>query len=143
MVLTFIFIIIFWLLIITSGISNAVMDCVDDHFEKSIFKDCHFIWKYWNKNETWKNKYKDDLVTPKFPGSTTILVMFTDPWHFFKMLCFFSLIIAIPCAMAVAILSVNFFLQKWWILFIIPVIIKLVHQFTFHAFFTWIFSKKS
>lgn len=130
-------------MIITSGISNAVMDCVDDHFEKSVFKNCHFIWEYWDKNETWKNKYKADLITPKFLGSTTILVMLTDPWHFFKMLCFFSLIISIPIAMVVAILLFTDLSKQWWWFIIIPIVIKLVHQFTFHAFFTWIFSKKS
>lgn len=137
------FISLYWIFVIISGICNAVMDCVDDHFEKSIFRNSHFIWKHWGKNDTWKNKYKDDLKTPKFIGSTTIFVMFTDPWHFFKMLTFFSLIIAISFAMIVAILSATVLLKFWWILILIPIATKIVHQSVFHTFFTWIFAKKS
>lgn len=36
---------------------------------------------FWNPNYSYMNKYKEDLSTPKFFGSTTFLVWLTDGWH--------------------------------------------------------------
>lgn len=37
-------------------------------------------------DEAWKNKYKGDLKTPKFFGSTTFLVWTTDVYHLTRMI---------------------------------------------------------
>ena len=79
------------LLVLLAGLSNGVMDTLQFHYSKSIFrKDSLF----WNPAMSWKNKYKTSggellkPLTPKFPGSTTFLVWTTDGWHLFQMIMF-------------------------------------------------------
>ena len=78
-----------------SAISEAVMDKINFHFDKSIFFDKKNKL-FWNPNESWKNKWKDDLKTEKFPGSSTIFVFTTDAWHLFKFFKNTSLFIGLP-----------------------------------------------
>jgi hypothetical protein len=73
-----------FLLIIFSGLSEAIMDKLNFHFEKSIFSNEKYKQKFWNPIESWKNKWKDDLKTERFLGSSTIFVFTTDAWHLFK-----------------------------------------------------------
>lgn len=127
-----------------SAISNSIMDCTDDHYDKSVFKGCTFIWKHWDKNETWKNKWEngDPAQGEKFFGSSRWFVGLTDPWHFFKGMCFWFLAFSIAPAMIASILLFDDLHQWWWFL-VTPFIVKIVYSSTFHIFFTWIFIRKS
>lgn len=73
-----------FLLIIFSGVSEAIMDKLNFHFDKSIFSNEKYKQIFWNPIESWKNKWKEDLKTEKFLGSSTIFVFTTDAWHLFK-----------------------------------------------------------
>lgn len=90
--------ILLWLCVILAGVCKAVKDTLQFHYGNSIFSKLNP--QYWNADVSWKNKYKEDLKTPKFWGSTTVFVMFTDAWHLFDMLntlllffaCFFTVL---------------------------------------------------
>ena len=71
-------------MMINVGVFNAIMDTLMFHYHISVFKRFKAI--FWNPEISWKNKYKDDLKTPKFLFSTTMLVWVTDAWHLFKTL---------------------------------------------------------
>ena len=79
--------------LVIAAICKAVKDAVEFHYDYSIFSK--FNAKYWNPSISWKNKYKGDLKTPKFWGSTTVFVMFTDAWHLFDFLQLVSFLLAI------------------------------------------------
>ena len=70
-----------YILTVVAGFCEVVMDTLQFHYHNSVFKSES---KFWNPEESWKNKYKDDLKTPKFIGSTTLFVFTTDGWHLFK-----------------------------------------------------------
>jgi len=62
-------------LILLCALSNAIMDLSsEDKFSKS----------WMNKNQSWKNKWKngDKEQGERFFLSSTVLVGFTDLWHF-------------------------------------------------------------
>ena len=87
-----------------AGISKAIMDKLQFHYHKSIFKfnPVKFNQQFWDPLISWQNKYKADSMTePKFYGSTTFLVALTDAWHLFQMIMIFTLF------MGVAITSYN------------------------------------
>jgi hypothetical protein len=73
-------IIIILILSFLSGVSNAVIETVRNHPQRSIFPQTY----WWNLGmESWKNKYVDrDALKPR----TKTLVQFTDAIHFFKVL---------------------------------------------------------
>jgi hypothetical protein len=71
------------------------MDKINFHFDKSIFFDKKNKL-FWNPSESWKNKWKEDLKTEKFTGSSTIFVFTTDAWHLFKFFKNTSLFIGLP-----------------------------------------------
>ena len=75
------------ILVLLAGISEAVMDKLQFHYDKSVFISLpHQI--FWDPLISWKNKWKDGDKNngEKFWGSSTIFVGFTDAWHFFKLL---------------------------------------------------------
>ncbi len=74
------------LLFALSGLAEAIMDTLQFHYGKSIFKN--FKQEFWDPSISWKNKYKDGepAAGPKFWGSTTFFVGITDGWHFAKLL---------------------------------------------------------
>jgi len=88
--------IIIAVLLILAGISKSVMDTVNFRFNESIFSNLK-RQNWWNPKESWKNKYKDRDPSkgPAFPGSTTFLVWVTDAWHFFQMITYTALQLAI------------------------------------------------
>ncbi len=83
-----------YLLIILAGISEAVMDKVQFHYNKSIFSKLNGL--FWDPSISWKNKWKSDLKTERFKGSSNIFVFTTDAWHLFKFLRNLFLFIGIP-----------------------------------------------
>ena len=109
------------LLVILSGISKAIMDTIQFHFDKSVFKGEWFDPnKSWNNKYTWSNnKFLSWLLQNP-------LVFLTDAWHFFGMI------------QRMSIFSILFFHITWWWVPILYVIFAL----TFHIFFTYIFIKK-
>ena len=93
---------IFLLLIFLSGVSNAIMDTLADHYGISIFSNKFFTQEFWRKNLSWKNKYKErgdtkivNLIEKLDDGP---LVFLTDGWHLFQMFwrvtLFFAILIA-------------------------------------------------
>ena len=78
------------ILVGVSAMAEAIMDKLNFHFEKSIFVNKE-NQLFWNPIESWKNKWKEDLKTEKFIGSSTIFVFTTDAWHLFKALRTFFL----------------------------------------------------
>jgi hypothetical protein len=84
------------LLVIFASISEAIMDKIQFHYEKSIFHNEKYKQSFWNPNQSWVNKWKKDLKTEKFLGSSTIFVFTTDAWHLFKFFRNTSLFIGLP-----------------------------------------------
>jgi hypothetical protein len=84
--ITIILFVIFLLFIMISGASEAVMDKVQFHYEKSIFwNEEKYKQNFWDPERSWVNKYKPGSTSePKFWGSTTYFVFTTDAWHLFK-----------------------------------------------------------
>ena len=74
------------LFIIIAGASEAVMDKVQFHYNKSIFwNEEKYKQNFWDPTRSWVNKYKQgSTYEPKFWGSTTFFVFTTDAWHLFK-----------------------------------------------------------
>ena len=72
-------------LIILSGISEAIMDTLQFHYDTSIFKKFK-NQRFWYPGFSWMNKWKggDPKNGERFLGSSTIFVGFTDAWHLFK-----------------------------------------------------------
>ena len=83
------------ILVGVSAMSEAIMDKLNFHFEKSIFVNKE-NQLFWNPIESWKNKWKEDLKTEKFIGSSTIFVFTTDAWHLFKFIKNTCLFIGLP-----------------------------------------------
>lgn len=87
------------LLVIAASISEAIMDTIQFHYERSIFKldPIKYNPLFWDASISWQNKYKENSMTEeKFYGSKTIFVFLTDAWHFFKFLRNLFLFIGLP-----------------------------------------------
>jgi hypothetical protein len=67
------------------GFFEAVMDKIQFHYNKSIFRNFK-NQQFWNPKISWKNKWKngDKNNGEKFPFSSTIFVFTTDAWHLGK-----------------------------------------------------------
>jgi hypothetical protein len=77
-------IIIGTLLVATAGVAKAVMDKLQFHWERSIFKLDPERWppEWWNPALSWSRKYREGSMTEeRFPGSKTVFVGLTDAWH--------------------------------------------------------------
>lgn len=72
------------LLYCIGGIFDALMDTCSDHFSISIFKNKNP--NYWNKNQSWTNKYVNNDPTQGFKRWHGIIIpaALTDAWHLFK-----------------------------------------------------------
>lgn len=91
------------LLFFLAGTSEAIMDKLQFHYNRSIFKKFK-NQLFWDPSVSWKNKYKDGDPTKdeKFYLSKTLFVGFTDAWHLFKLLRTFFIFLGIlflfiPC----------------------------------------------
>ena len=91
-----IFTILGFLFITFAAVSESIMDKIQFHYDKSIFKNSKYNQLFWNPIESWKNKWKEDLKTEKFIGSSTLFVFTTDAWHLFKFFRNTSLFIGLP-----------------------------------------------
>jgi hypothetical protein len=118
---------IVFLLIIFSAVSEAIMDKLNFHYEKSIFSNNEkYNQLFWNPIESWKNKWKEDLKTEKFLGSSTLFVFTTDAWHLFKFFKNTSLFISLGL---IGFISYN------------PIIIAIIARILYGILFTLFFDK--
>ena len=86
------------ILVSIAGMSKAIMDNLQFHFNRSIFKfdPVKYNQKFWDPTLSWVNKYKEGSMTePKFLGSTTYFVFTTDAWHLFQMIMLICLFVGI------------------------------------------------
>jgi hypothetical protein len=82
------------ILVSIAGVSKAIMDNLQFHFNRSIFKfnPVKYNQQFWDPTLSWQNKYKEGSMTePKFFGSTSYFVFITDAWHLFQMFMFICL----------------------------------------------------
>jgi hypothetical protein len=84
------------ILIVLAAVSESIMDKLQFHYEKSIFSNESYKQTFWDPSKSWVNKWKEDLKTEKFLGSSTIFVFTTDAWHLFKFIRNTSLFIGLP-----------------------------------------------
>lgn len=106
---------------------KGLCDTIQFHFHTSIFAK----WSnFWNPEQSWKFKYADDLISERFPLSTTIFVAFTDAWHLFQGFQFWSLAIALGFA---ATLKMDIKDKKGLIILI--VVARTLHQIGFYIMY--------
>lgn len=119
-----------FLLIAFAAASEAVMDKIQFHYERSVFPE-KANQNFWNPALSWINKWKDSSAREeKFPGSSTIFVFTTDAWHLFKFFRNTSLFIGLPLL----------FLNPIHII-ISMVIARIVYGLVFTLYFDKILSK--
>jgi hypothetical protein len=84
-------------LLFLAGALNATMDVLSFRYKTSIFSKYTKLQAFFNPQESWVNKYKDNnpKLGPKFFGSKTFLVFLTDAWHLAKMLMITAFTLAI------------------------------------------------
>lgn len=113
----------------------SIMETLDDHWEVSIFK--HWKWSshFWNKSESWDNKYYHVIVHPEKWYQIiynylweSVLTPFTCGWHLTKAFMQVSFILAI----------ITYTGFKWMDVVIYPVI----HFITFELFYSRILKWK-
>jgi len=108
--------------IMLSGVSEAIMDKLQFHWEKSIFviNPTKYNPLFWNPTISWKNKWKEgtDYKVEKFRGSTSIFVFTTDAWHLFKFFKNTTMFLAIFFAMVA--ITFNPFIP---IMYLIPLVV--------------------
>ena len=72
-----------------AGFFKAVMDKLQFHWHRSIFKHDRLRYNplFWNPEISWANKYEvgTNYNVEKFKFSTTLLVFLTDAWHLAQM----------------------------------------------------------
>jgi hypothetical protein len=122
---------------------NAIMDTLADHFNTSIFTNEYFTKEFWNKNLSWKNKYKErgdshiaNLIEKLDDGP---LVFLTDGWHMFQMFWRVTLFIGIILARYTT--EVNFTGVLWMDSIIIFGIISTVYLSGFVLFYNKVLVK--
>jgi len=84
-------------LIILASISEAIMDKIQFHYDKSIFSNDKYKQTFWDPTKSWVNKWKDSSAKDeRFLGSSSIFVFTTDAWHLFKFFRNTFLFIGLP-----------------------------------------------
>jgi hypothetical protein len=84
------------ILVIISGICNAVMDIISFKYYTSVFSKLNA--RFWNPEISWKNKYinfNPNMGRRKLFWRINYPVQITDAWHLFKTLGIFLYIFAI------------------------------------------------
>jgi hypothetical protein len=118
-----------------AAVTNAAMDELQFHFDKSIFSKMESHRKWLDPKISWHNKWKngDSTQGEAFWGSSTVFCGFTDAWHFFKglMISCFVLAIMIPVARLVSL--------RWYFWVLIFFGLNLLYGFVFELFFSKLF----
>jgi hypothetical protein len=117
-----------FILLVISGISKAIMDKINFHYGKSVFRKKNAM--FWHPVVSSQNKYKDGIKKrgPKFFGSTTFLVWTTDAWHLFGM------IRGITFASVFLLLGLDG--APWWMVLLAYALDKVI----FEVYFKWFFN---
>lgn len=136
------FTIITLIFVAISGASEAVMDKVQFHYDKSIFayNPVRYYKLFWDPRLSWENKWTDSSGRhEKFPGSSTIFVFLTDAWHLFKFIKNTSIFISLFFgAMAASLLLSNVFIS----ILIATLSARIIYGLTFTLFFDKILQVK-
>ena len=113
---------------IVAAICESVMDVLQFHYMRSLFKDFKNNI-FWDPEISWRNKYKkgDPKEGPKFIGSDTLFVGFTDGWHLFKMFRTFCIFLGI------FFLLLQF--TSFWVSLLIVVVIRIFFGIAFTIFY--------
>lgn len=73
------------LFVAAASVSEAIMDKIQFHYDKSTFSQDKYKQTFWDPTKSWVNKWKDNSAKEeKFLGSSSIFVFTTDAWHLFK-----------------------------------------------------------
>lgn len=144
------------ILVFLAAMSNAIMDTISHHWEKSIFRYTknspegwgflNLKWWYIFHMESWKNKY----ISPYPPYEKRKKwnfylfkinkpVQFCDAWHFLKSLMIFCLI-ALPFFYEGMF---HMFGNKPWNIAIDYMILGLVWNLTFNLFYNKLLIRKT
>ena len=135
---------VFAALILSAGMANGITDSLQFHYSTSFAAD--YNPDFWDPDISWRNKYKKDAqgdlvkpLVPRYFGSTTFLVAFTDAWHLFKMIHYALIRIAL-CVALVMIISAIYAPAEIWkraAVFIgLYVGLWLIQAAGFHLFYT-------
>jgi len=128
------------LMIILAGISKAIMDKIQFHFDKSIFSDDkRFKELFWNPKISWRNKWsfnaQEHKLEERFLGSSTVFVWTTDAWHCFQFILY-------NLVFGVIGLRPEFTNNIVLNLLVSLIVFKSLFTATFELFFRYIFEKK-
>jgi hypothetical protein len=118
------------ILVSIAGMSKAIMDKLQFHYHKSMFKQdpVRYNQTFWDPTLSWSNKYKEGSMTePKFFGSTSYFVFLTDAWHLFQMLMLICLFIGVAIT--------SFYSGSFIFMMIKVIILRLFFGLTFTLFF--------
>lgn len=117
-----------------AAISEAIMDKIQFHYNKSIFKDLK-NQNFWNPNVSWRNKWKNGNAKEgeRFIFSSTLLVGTTDAWHLFKTIRTFCIFLAL--------FFIPLFYSDLKIIFMLFVLSRIVFGLVFTLFYNKIFQK--
>ena len=126
-------------LLFLAGALNATMDVLSFRYKTSIFSKYTKLQEFFNPQESWVNKYKDNNpeLGPKFFGSKTFLVFLTDAWHLAKILMITAFTLAIVFYNPV-IVTESIFVNIVANL----LLMRVVFSSTFELFFSTILIKK-
>lgn len=117
-------------------VSDAVMDKLQFHWNRTIFyiHPSRYNPKFWNPEISWKNKWDEDTLKPKFWGSTTIFVFLTDAWHLFKFIRNIA-IVMFGISMAMVEFYYKLYLNIYVFILIYSLVLRLIGGGVFTLFF--------
>jgi len=110
------------ILFLVFGICTAIADTLLFHYSTSRFKNLPLKYReFLDVSLSSSNKYKgsDSKQGPRFFGSTTIFVVFTDGWHLFKAI-----------GITAAVLG-SFLCSSIWLLLFFFIVGKIVFEVVF------------
>ena len=119
-----------------ASLANSVMDTLSFRWFSSIFNRPGF-WQKFAGPDSWQNKYRisQNLIIQYL--LKTVLVGFTDLWHFAQMICFTAYQIPIVWDMPIILEG-----YPIWNFIISLTAVKLIHWAVFETFFEKILKKK-
>lgn len=97
-------------LMLTAGASQGLNDAISHKYDQTLFARNPARAQFWDPDVSWRNKYANwpQDKSPRFFGSTTFLVGFTDAWHLTNSMQIKALQITIPLYQS------DQDRRKWW-----------------------------
>jgi hypothetical protein len=113
--------------IIISAIAKSIMDKLQFHYDRSIFKNFK-NQQFWDGRISWRNKWKNGQKEQgeKFPGSSTFFVFTTDAWHLFQSIFLNSLFIGL------FFIGGNYDYLNGLVFLLARIVFGLIFTYTFH-----------